>query len=154
MPLVDNLIQLYAHDFSEFHHVELDSRGRFTYAPLPLYWSDPARHPFLVRMDGRLAGFVLVQRNETAWDMVEFFVLRGFRRRGVGTAIAHDVWTRFPGRWEVRVMQANHSALPFWKRAISTFTGQRIEPIGIEKDDNSWHVFTFESTFNRGNAST
>jgi predicted acetyltransferase len=154
MPVVDNLMQLYAHDFSEFHHVELDSDGRFNYAPLPLYWSDRSRHPFLVKMDGRLAGFVLVQRNETSWDMVEFFVLRGCRRRGAGTAIAHEVWKRFPGMWEVRVMQANRSALPFWERAVSAFTGQRIQPIGVEKDGNSWWVFTFESTVNHANALT
>lgn len=154
IPVLDNLIQLYAHDFSEFHHVELDQDGRFTYGPLALYWSEPSRHPLLVKMDGRWAGFVLVQRNETAWDMVEFFVLRGFRRRGAGTAIAREVWKRFPGRWEVRVMQANHSALLFWERAISIFTGQRIQPISVEKDGNSWWVFTFDSTFNHANAST
>jgi predicted acetyltransferase len=145
MPMVDNLLQLYAHDFSEFHHVELDPRGRFNYGPLALYWSDPSRHPFLIKIDGRLAGFVLVQRNQTVWDMVEFFVLRGFRRRGAGTAIAHQVWKRFPGRWEVRVMQANQAALPFWEHAISAFTGQRITPTGIEKNGNSWWRFTFES---------
>ena len=146
MTVVDNLMQLYAHDFSDFHHVELDSSGRFNYAPLALYWRDPDRHPFLVKMDGRLAGFVLVQRNGTVWDMVEFFVLRGYRRRGAGTAIAQEVWKRFPGQWEVRVMQANKAALPFWERAISMFAGRRIEPVGIEKDGNSWRVFTFEST--------
>ena len=154
MPIVDNLLQLYAHDFSEFHHVELDPRGRFNYAPLPLYWSDPTRHPFLVKMDTRLAGFVLVQRHDNIWDMVEFFVLRGFRRRGAGTAIAHEVWKRLPGRWEVRVMQANQAALPFWERAIAAFTGRRIKPIGIEKDGNYWQVFRFDSTFNGGNASS
>jgi predicted acetyltransferase len=152
--VVDNLIQLYAHDFSEFHHVELDRLGRFNYAPLPLYWSDPDRHPFLVKMDGRLAGFVLVTRNETAWDMVEFFVLRGCRRRGAGTAIAHEVWKRFPGQWEVRVMEANKAALPFWEHAISTFNGRPIQPIAIEKEGNSWWVFTFDSTFNQADALT
>lgn len=154
MPVVDNLMQLYAHDFSEFHRVELDPDGRFNYGPLQLYWSDPDRHPFLVKMDGRLAGFVLVQRNETAWDMVEFFVLRGCRRRGAGTAIAHEIWKRFPGMWEVRVMQANRAALPFWERAISAFTGRRIQPINIAKDGNSWCVFTFDSTLNHANTST
>src|SRR5271155_5379942 len=110
-PILRNLLELYAHDFSEFRHLELGADGRFGYQPLPLYWSDPNRHPFLVKVDGQLAGFVLVKRgseisgDETVWDMVEFFVVRAYRRRGIGTEIACDIWKRFPGLWEVRVMQ-------------------------------------------------
>jgi predicted acetyltransferase len=86
--------------------------------------------------------------------MAEFFVVRGYRRRGIGTAIAHDVWRRFPGPWEVRVMQANHSALHFWERAISEFTGQPIRPIPFEKDDTSWKSFSFDSTSGGADASS
>src|SRR5579863_2608495 len=97
LPIVANLLQLYAHDFSEFHDVELGPDGRFDYVALPLYWSDSDRYPILVRMDGNLAGFVLVKNEARVWDMVEFFVLRGYRRQGIGTAIAHAVFRRFPG---------------------------------------------------------
>ena len=141
MPIVANLIQLYAHDFSEYHHLELDADGRFGYEPLPLYWSEPNRHPFLVRMDGNLAGFVLVKSNGAVWDMAEFFVVRGYRRQGIGTAIAHDIWKRFPGPWTVRVMQKNHSAANFWNRAISEFTGVLPHPVTSER----WHIFSFDS---------
>jgi predicted acetyltransferase len=146
MPIVANLLQLYAHDFSEFHDLELGPDGRFNYPPLPLYWSDPNRHPFLVRIEGKLAGFVLVKMESSIWDMVEFFVVRGYRRQGIGTAIAHEIWKRFPGPWEVRVMQLNHSALQFWQRSIAAFTGKAIQPIHIEKDGKSWQLFSFEST--------
>ncbi|MGD0298277.1 MAG: GNAT family N-acetyltransferase [Bryobacteraceae bacterium] len=149
MPIVANLLQLYAHDFSEFHDVELGPDGRFDYALLPLYWSDPNRYPFLVRLDGQLAGFVLVKQESSVWDMVEFFVLRRYRRRGIGSAIAHEIWRKFPGPWKVRVMQSNHAALPFWERAISEFTGAPVRPVPIEKDGNSWHVFSFDSRLPR-----
>jgi len=154
IPIIANLIELYAHDFSEFHHLELGADGKFGIAPLPLYWSDPNRHPFLVRVDDKLAGFVLVTRTPSVWDMSEFFVVRGYRRRGFGTAIVQDVWRRFPGPWEVRVMQANHSALHFWERAISEFTGQPIRPIPFEKDDTSWKLFSFDPTPSAADASS
>lgn len=115
-PILANLLELYAHDFSEFHDLDLGPDGRFGCKRLPLYWSEPGRHPFLVRVDGKLAGFVFVKRgsevsgDETVWDMAEFFVVRGYRRRGIGTEIAHEVWKRFPGLWEVRVMQSNNAA--------------------------------------------
>ena len=150
-PILANLFELYAHDFSEFYDLELGPDGRFTYPSLPLYWSEPGRHPFLVTVDGKLAGFVLVKTkprasgNATVWDMVEFFVVRGYRRRGIGTQVAHALWKRFPGAWEVRVMESNLSALPFWARAISMFAGELIHPVRVEKNGERWKLFSFES---------
>ncbi len=154
--ILANLLELYAHDFSEFHDLEIGADGRFGYSSLPLYWSEPGRHPFLVWVEGKLAGFVLVKRGSevtghaTVWDMAEFFVLRGYRRRGIGTHIAHEVWRRLPGRWEVRVMESNNSAQPFWAHAISMFTGEAIRPVSVEHDGRSWMLFSFESTSDLG----
>src|ERR1700733_3848261 len=150
-PILANLLELYAHDFSEFHNLEIGEDGRFGYPSLPLYWSEPDRHPFLIKMDGKLAGLVLVKRgsavsgNHAIWDMAEFFVIRGCRRRGIGTQVAHQVWRRFPGLWEVRVMQTNVSARHFWEAAISTFVGEEIRPAGIEYHGSQWTLFSFES---------
>lgn len=142
-PILANLLQLYAHDFSEFQEIELGPDGRFDYKPLPLYWSDPNRRPFLVRIDGKLAGLVLIASNESVWDMTEFFILRAYRKRGIGTDVAHDVWRRFPGTWEVRVMESNHAALRFWDRAISMFAGQPMTSTTVEKGAKRWQVFSF-----------
>jgi predicted acetyltransferase len=150
-PILANLLELYAHDFSEFHGIELREDGRFGYPRLPLYWREPNRHPFLVRVDGKLAGLVLVSRgsrissDETVWDMAEFFVARAYRRRGIGTEVAHQVWRRFPGWWEVRVMESNRSAVAFWERAVSAFVGEAIHSTQVEKGAESWRVFAFES---------
>jgi predicted acetyltransferase len=150
-PILANLLQLYAHDFSEFHHLDLNPDGRFSYRDLPFYWSDSDRRPFLVTIDGKLAGFVLIKKgseisgNAAAWDMAEFFVIRVYRRQGIGTQIAQEVWKRFPGPWEVRVMESNVPAREFWARAISTFVGETIQPMRIEKDGGYWEFFAFES---------
>ena len=146
-----NLLELYSHDFSEFHDLEIGADGRFGYRHLPLYWTDPRRYPFLVHMEGKLAGLVLVMRgselsgNPAAWDMAEFFVIRRYRRRGLGTHIARKVWRRFPGQWEVRVMESNATARQFWASAISEFVGEEIRPVQVEKDGKRWTVFSFES---------
>jgi len=150
-PILANLLELYGHDFSEFQDLDLGPDGRFGYKGLPLYWSEPDRHPFLVTVASKLAGLVLVKRgselsgNEIVWDMAEFFVIRGYRRRGIGTCIAHEVWRRFPGLWEVRVMHSNVSAGHFWARAIPSFTGQAIHPVLVDKDGKRWKLFSFES---------
>jgi predicted acetyltransferase len=150
-PILANLLELYAHDFSEFLPLDVGDDGRFGYPPLPLYWSDPTRHPFFIKLDGKYAGLVLVKQGSevsgdpAVWDMTEFFILRGYRRKGIGAQVAHEVWQRFPGPWEIRVMQANASALPFWAAAIATFTGEAIHPVQVEKGPKRWNVFSFHS---------
>lgn len=150
-PILANLLELYAYDFTEFRNLEIDEQGRFGYPPLPLYWSEPGRHPFLVKVDGKLGGLVLVKTGSEAsghpavWDMAEFFVIRGCRRRGIGTRVAHEVWRRLPGPWEVRVMHANVAAQRFWEEAIATFVGQAIRPVRMEKDGTCWSLFSFVS---------
>ena len=102
-PILANLLELYAHDFSELHILDIGPDGRFGYESLPLYWSEPNRHPFLIRADGKLAGLALVKRgseisgNQTVWDMSEFFVLRGCRRRGIGMLAARKCGGVFRG---------------------------------------------------------
>ena len=150
-PILANLLELYAHDFSEFHDIDLGADGRFGYRRLSLYWSGPDRHPFFVRVDGKLAGFVLVKRGsevsrrKTVWDVAEFFIVRRYRRCGIGTRTAHELWRQFPGTWEVRVMDSNVSACRFWARAISTFTGETVSPVSVEKQRVCWTLFSFES---------
>lgn len=150
-PILANLFELYAHDFSEFHDIELSENGRFGYKNLSLYWSEPSRFPLLIKVDGRLAGFVLVKQGSEisgdakTWDIAEFFVLPGYRRRGVGTVTAHQVWRQFPGAWEVRVMESNGAARSFWERAIAAFTGGSVPSVRVEKDGVPWCVFSFDS---------
>lgn len=150
-PVLANLLELYAHDFSEFSEMEIGEDGRFGYPHLSLYWEEPHRHPFLIKADGRLAGFVLLQKGsqvsggQETWDVAEFFILRGYRRRGLGAKAAHAVWRMFPGKWEVRVMERNTRAKEFWQRAVNEFTGETIRAALVEKGHARWHVFSFQS---------
>ena len=150
-PVVANLLELYAHDFSQFHGLEIGEDGRFGYPNLQLYWSDTNRHPFLVKLGGKLAGLIFVRRGSqvsgdgNVWDMAEFFVLRGYRRLGIGTQMAHEVWRRFHGHWEIRVMQANGSACQFWEHAVTAFACDAVHATLFEKNGEGWRLFSFDS---------
>jgi predicted acetyltransferase len=150
--IVANLLELYAHDFSEFHEVEVGDDGRYGYPDLPLYWSEPDRHPFLLEFRRKIAGFALVKRGakipgeERVWDMAEFFVLRRYRRRGIGSEAARQVWSRLPGKWEIRVMESNKVAYQFWARAVATVSQQTVSPLRVEINGRYWQVFSFDST--------
>jgi len=149
--VLSNLYQLYVHDFTDFIAMELGRDGRFVYDPLPSYWTEPNRFPHFISADGQLVGFSLVKKgadfsgDSQIWDMAEFFVIRGARRRGIGYSAAVQTWERFPGPWEVRVMTTNEPALQFWKRAISRFKGETTEPVLVTKADETRWIFLFDS---------
>jgi predicted acetyltransferase len=149
--ILDNLLELYMHDFCEFVDLEIGPDGRFDYGDLDIYWTEPARHPLLVYVDTRLAGFALIDGlprespEVVVWDVAEFFILRGYRRAGIGTEVAHQVWKRFPGRWQVRVIVSNQPAYRFWHHAIKSFAGQEIASTRIMQGGRDRHLFSFES---------
>lgn len=128
--VVANLFQLYTHDFSEHWSGmttgELQDDGRFApYAYLDSYWTDPGRVPFLVRVDGKLAGFVLLNDHAHSGrpverNVAEFFVVRKHRRGGVGVTAAQAVFSRYPGVWEAAIARRNTGALAFWRKAIGS----------------------------------
>ena len=86
-----------------------------------------------------------VSGDANVWDVAEFFIARKCRRHGIGMKVAHEVWRRFPGRWEVRVMEANLTAKEFWERAITSFSGEANCSVRIEKGGKPWQLFSFES---------
>ena len=107
--LLANLLELYIHDLSGVFDVTLGADGRFGYPRLPLYWSEPDRRfAFLIRCDERVAGFALATRGSPAvsdpdvLDVAEFFVMRRYRRSGVGRAAAFLLWNRIAGNWLIR----------------------------------------------------
>lgn len=129
---IENLLQLYTHDFSEYwaggDKGELAEDGRFAPYPLDAYWSDPDHIPLLVRIDGFIAGFVLLNRNarsgvEADYCVAEFFIVRKHRNGGMGTRVAHAVFEGRPGWWEIAVARRNTRAQAFWKRAVESYRG-------------------------------
>jgi predicted acetyltransferase len=146
-----NLLELYIHEFSELVPIDVGDDGRFGYKNLPLFWSDKSRLPFLARLDGKLVGFVLVTQSSEpcgdgeAWDMAEFFVLRRYRHRGIGSQLAEKVWLHCPGRWQIRVMEKNVLAHRFWESSVTKFTGQLAQFTDFVKDGVAWHRFSLDS---------
>src|SRR3954464_13541478 len=106
------LIEFYDYDFSEILGWDVNEHGTFGYRYFDQYWTDPDRLPLFIRVDGRLAGFALVAAGEPH-DMAEFFIMRKYRRTGIGTEAARAIFERFPGPWQVRQEEANVGAIDF-----------------------------------------
>jgi len=105
------LLELYVYDFSEMLGLDVEEDGRFRLPAIDSYWTEAEHHPFLIRVDAKLAGFALVKE----------------RRHGVGGRAAGLLFDRFPGPWELRQRPENHDATAFWRRAIAHYTGGQFE---------------------------
>lgn len=152
-----NLLELYSHDLSDVFALELGANGRFGYERLPLYWSESDRRfPFIIRAGTRVAGFALVTRGSPSsddpneFDMAEFFVLRRYRRSGVGRRAAFLLWNRFAAQWVVRVAEGNQSGLRFWARVIGEYTGGTAVETTRPGSPRAWRVFSFNARGWRG----
>lgn len=142
-PTLQNLLQLYTHDFSE-HWAgtpkgDVQEDGRFPAYPLADYGTRAGWEALLVRCEGALAGFVLVNDHAhsgepVAHNLAEFFVLRKYRGRGVGRAAAEQVFARFPGAWEVAVARKNVAALAFWRKVVARAAPRELDVRNAEWD--------------------
>ena len=152
-PVLRRLLELYQYDFSEFEGTDVGPHGLYGYGYLNHYWTEPDRHPYLIRVDSRLAGFVLVNRHgvsgEDRWTVAEFFVMRKYRGRGVGEYAAAHVFDLWPGKWEVTQEAAHPGSSAFWRKVIGrymrgAFEERQAEPGGQHGPgqlfDNSGHA--------------
>jgi len=142
--ILRNLMQYYLYEFSLSPEIEPDDTGQFQYPYLDRYWIEPERFPYLVRVNRGLAGFVLLRRgtyfpqqliNDQGGMLVsEFFVMKAFRRRGVGSQTALDLFARFPGRWEIAQEPHNNGGQDFWRKLISDYCEGEFKEYVLDND--------------------
>ncbi|MEA2641081.1 MAG: hypothetical protein QOF51_2475 [Chloroflexota bacterium] len=126
--VIANLMELYLYDFTDLGGPSIGSDGRYGYPWLDAYWGDARREPYLIRADGELAGFALVMERSliapelAGYEVSEFFVLRAYRRRGVGEAAAHALFARHPGPWYIGQLADNAPAQTFWRTVVGRYT--------------------------------
>lgn len=146
-PALQNLMQFYIHDFSEFWAGtpmgDLQADGRFEAYPLAAYWTEPDRDAFFIWSDDVLTGFALLNAHSHSGraidrSVAEFFVLRKHRGSGVAAQAAHLVFATCSGLWEVAVARKNVAALRFWRKAVAATPGA-IEITEIDVTTAEWN---------------
>lgn len=151
LPVFEELWQLYMYDFSEFLEVgdaaaDVDEQGLYAYEfDFRRYWERMGYWAYLARLRERIAGFVLVSdrirfRNGPGRYIDEFFVLRRYRRRGIGRALAFQTFDTYRGYWEIAEIPGNTPAQTFWRRVIGAYANGRFEET-ITPEREVWQHF-------------
>jgi predicted acetyltransferase len=145
--LLRNLLEHYMHDMSEWFDVDTQPDGSYSY-DMSSIWAN-GHEAYLARVDHSIAGFAMVGSaaewlgESGAHDIHEFFVLRRFRRNGIGQRMATQIWNERPGAWLVRVAEANAPAIPFWRTAISNYSHGSYQEEARIVHGRAWRFFRF-----------
>jgi predicted acetyltransferase len=142
VPVLRRLMQLYLYDLGTIDGWDISPDGRFGNArSIERFWRDRGRRSFFIRVGAVLAGFALVHNRAHfagagTHEIGEFFVLRKYRRRGVGRQAAVRLFDMFPGPWEIAELASNVGAQAFWREVIADYTRGEFED--TERTDGDW----------------
>jgi predicted acetyltransferase len=154
--ILGNLMQYYLYELNPEPGKEFDDKGQLNYSYLDHYWVEPDRYPYLVRADGRLAGFALLKKGTyfpqqvpielQGMQVAEFFIVKGFRRQGAGSKVAVNLFARFPGRWEIAQEAGNLAGQAFWRAVLEGYCGGKFKEFILDNECWRGPVQVFDST--------
>jgi predicted acetyltransferase len=154
--ILRNLLEKYSYEFSQWDKRDVNKLGLYDYQYLDYYWTENKRWAYFIIVDGKLAGFVMVNDlpevgdRETDFQISEFFVMHKYRRLGVGRQAFFKVLDMHKGKWQLKRHPANVASVYFWDNVINEYTNGEFELVkaypGTEYDDGTLaDVFFFKS---------
>ncbi|MCU6432994.1 GNAT family N-acetyltransferase [Undibacterium sp. Jales W-56] len=149
LPRIENMMQFYNYDFSEWHKIELSDTGLFELQPKAAYWSRNGVKPFLIKVNDALAGFAVLDDelvdNASDYNLGYFFILRGYRGKGISQLAIQLLLERFQGRWEIYCLRQNLVAEKFWRKTLASVLGYAVISSEVRIHDEDCRLFNFSS---------
>jgi Predicted acetyltransferase len=138
------LLELVAYDLSEISGANISENGLYvTQIDVRIWYEDPNYDLYFIRADHALAGFVIIKylAEEDVYYLNHFFVLRKYRRQGVGRKAAVMAFDRYIGQWRVSQFDWNVPSQQFWRKVIQDYANGHI--VETRRADNKGPVQHF-----------
>lgn len=125
---INNLMEKYLYEFSQWELTDVNSSGLYAYEWLDCYFTEKQRFPYILKVDGNLAGFILVSdypevpEETTDFCLSEFFIMHKYRRMGFGKEAAFYVFNQHKGKWQLKRHPHNKASVYFWDNVVSEYT--------------------------------
>jgi predicted acetyltransferase len=146
---IENMMQFYNYDLSESLPINFAATGLYALRPKQLYWSKPGVVPFIVHVDGELAGFAVVDdeviQPGSQYNMGYFFIARRYRGRGVGKQVANKLFSLFVGIWEIYFYTNNKTAFRFWNTVMAKASARDVVMSAQKIDGEPCTLFSFST---------
>jgi len=137
--MLENLMTLFLHDLSEYaDDIKIDSTGLHRFDVLDLFFEKEGLTPFFIQSEGEILGFILIQSGSYTnpehadYVMNSFFILRRYRGKGIGTAVALKFFALYPGRYCCSQLKSNVPAVRFWK---NVYAKNNVDVYELERED-------------------
>ncbi len=147
--VVDRLVELYLYDYSEFDGFDVDEHGMYRYDDLDYYWMEKDREILVFKVNGKWAGFAMISEDvllDGAQRSIDnFFVMRKYRRQGVGALAARTIFERTPAAWEICILSNNTPACAFWRRMVNDYTQDAWNETTLDNEEWRGPVLSFDN---------
>ncbi|KJB86260.1 hypothetical protein AZ66_19890 [Paenibacillus sp. E194] len=122
--ILKHLMTLFLHDLSEFNEEQEFNQesGLFEFDAFEWFFEKEGLFPFFIKHEDDIIGFILLQSspytNPERYDYLinSFFILKKYRRKGLGKQAVQDLFQQCPGRYAIGQLSNNIPAIQFWRK--------------------------------------
>jgi predicted acetyltransferase len=151
--ILRNLFEKYDYELSQYTDQDVNDLGLYGFDYLDYYWTESNRYAFFIKINNKLAGFILVndypaiRKLETNYTMDSFFIMYRYRRQGIGKLSVKYILDKFKGKWQLNIIPKNKLSKDFWIKTIDEYTNGKYEIIENATHDDGYigHIIVFES---------
>jgi len=162
--IIKNMYPLYLHDLSGIHGILPNSSGIFEeeeiiqtltqqYEVQQVWFEHPGElFPYLIYVDNRPAGFILIGSGrfvpaDVEYYVYETFLLSVYRGKHIMRHVAMNVFEQHHGRWMLYThsTENNQRAQMFWNHTICTYTNNEYTRTKEVIDGMPKYVYRFEN---------
>lgn len=150
-----HLWDLYSYDFSVYNSEDVTGSGEYEFYYRDEYFDNPDKECYFILVEGKYAGFVSVSNicyaltKPNDKSIVDFFVMRKYRKGGVGRKAAYLLFDMYPTRWEVAQYDNNEISKQFWERIITDYTNNNYQLRTVIQPDFTLQAITFDSSMSK-----
>ena len=134
--ILQNLFQLYMHDITASLPMDVNEHGLFEYNYIDYYFTDENRYAYLIYIEDKIAGFVLIddefmvldnKENKPRYDFSEMFILNAYKKKGYGEIVVKRIFDMYKGNWEIRPVPRSEGAKRFWLKVVKNYTNDNFK---------------------------
>ena len=131
--------RIHLYDFSQYSLVDVDEDGNYGFPALDEYFNNEYNLAFFVRIENKIAGFVLINNHsfdpnkKIDFSITEMTLLYKYRQRGNGRKVLISLFNMLKGKWQVRYYPGNKTSAYFWQNVIRDYTNDNYELVEFSR---------------------
>ena len=137
--ILRNLIEKYEYENSQYEDNDVNGYGLYGYKYLDHYWTDENRYAFFIKVNNKLAGFIMIDdykyynEMEAKYCIAEMFIMYKYKKMGIGKYVVKNITNKFKGKWQVGYNPNNDIGKIFWNKVINEITNGKYNIINNGK---------------------